>query len=57
MSQHTPAQTAAPVTNVYVTAPRAVKRTHHVFHAVMTLITGGLWGIVWLVQVLRHRGV
>ena len=44
------------VTNVYMNANRPTKRTHHVFHAVMTVLTGGLWGIVWLVQTLRHRG-
>jgi|RhiMethySRZTD1v2_1073278.scaffolds.fasta_scaffold610658_3 hypothetical protein len=27
----------------------------HVFHAVMTLITAGLWGVVWLALTLRRR--
>lgn len=34
-----------------------VKRTNHVFHAVMTVVTGGIWALVWLVQVLRHRNI
>lgn len=41
--------------NTYVTTPH--KRTNHVLHAILTVVTGGLWGIVWLVQVLRHRNV
>lgn len=47
----------ANVTNVYVTPPRPTKRTNHVLHAILTVLTGGAWGIVWLVQVLRHRNV
>lgn len=26
----------------------------HLFHAVMTLLTGGLWGLVWLAMVLKR---
>lgn len=33
------------------------KKTHHIFHAIMTLLTGGLWAIVWTVQILRHNNV
>lgn len=33
------------------------KRTNHVLHAILTVFTGGAWGIVWLVQVLRHRNI
>jgi hypothetical protein len=36
---------------------RERKRTHHVLHAILTVATGGAWGIVWLVQILRHRNV
>ena len=34
-----------------------VQRTNHVLHAILTVLTGGAWGIVWLVQVLRHRHI
>jgi hypothetical protein len=27
----------------------------HVFHAVMTLLTGGLWAVVWLALALGRR--
>lgn len=32
-------------------------KTHHGVHAVLTVLTGGAWGIVWIVQVLRHNNV
>lgn len=31
------------------------RRVNHVLHLVLTLLTGGLWGIVWIVAVLRAR--
>lgn len=34
----------------------APKRTSHTFHLIMTLITGGLWGIfVWLPLTVLHK--
>lgn len=33
------------------------KRTNHIFHGIMTILTGGIWAIVWIVQVLRHNNV
>lgn len=33
------------------------KRTNHVFHGIMTVLTGGAWIVVWVVQILRHRNV
>jgi len=37
----------------------AVRRPNHVLHAVLTLLTGGLWIVVWLLAILEasfHRG-
>lgn len=32
------------------------KRTSHAFHLIMTLLTGGLWGVfVWLPITLLHK--
>lgn len=42
---------------MYQQQARPIKRTNHVFHAVMTVVTAGAWSIVWIVQVLRHRNV
>lgn len=30
-------------------------RVAHLFHALMTLVTGGLWGVVWLAVALGRR--
>jgi hypothetical protein len=30
------------------------KPIRHVLHLVLTILTGGLWGLVWLVLVLRR---
>ena len=32
-----------------------IKNTNHILHAIMTVCTGGLWGIVWLVVGLRNN--
>lgn len=64
MSQHTPNPTAplmaalvARVDKAHAErdAKRAARRTrvNHVLHAILTVLTGGLWGIVWLVLALR----
>lgn len=47
-----PQPTVPPVV-VQMVQPR--KRTHHVLHALLTVLTGGAWGIVWIVQTLRHN--
>lgn len=32
------------------------KRTNHTFHLIMTIITGGVWGIfVWVPMILWHK--
>lgn len=31
------------------------KRIRHVLHLVLTLLTGGVWGLVWLVIFLRNK--
>ena len=31
------------------------KHMRHWLHLILTLVTGGLWGVVWLVLVLRNR--
>lgn len=28
---------------------------NHVLHGLLTIATGGLWGIVWLIRVHRYR--
>lgn len=33
------------------------KRTNHVLHAILTLLTGGFWGIIWIALVLSRRNV
>lgn len=33
------------------------RQTRHGLHAVLTLLTGGAWGIVWLARILSNRGV
>ena len=31
------------------------RHVSHVFHALMTVITGGLWGLVWLARAIGRR--
>lgn len=33
------------------------KRTNHILHAILTLLTGGLWAIIWIAIILRNRNV
>jgi hypothetical protein len=45
---------------VVLDGPRGVvlgyrRHVSHVFHAVMTLLTGGLWAVVWLAAALGRR--
>ena len=32
-----------------------VKPINHLFHGTMTVLTGGLWGIVWGLKVINRR--
>lgn len=32
------------------------KKTHHALHFLLTLLTGGLWTIGWVMAVRRNRG-
>jgi hypothetical protein len=41
-------------TPTYVVVGRK-RRVSHLFHAVATLVTGGLWALVWLAAVLGER--
>ncbi|MBD3941641.1 DUF4234 domain-containing protein [Microbacterium sp. NEAU-LLC] len=31
------------------------KRPNHVLHLILTIVTGGLWGIVWIIVALSTR--
>lgn len=31
------------------------RRTNHLFHLILTILTGGLWGIVWIIVAARNR--
>lgn len=42
-------------TKVKATVTKTRKKTNHMFHLVLTLLTGGLWGLVWLWLVIWHR--
>lgn len=35
--------------------PKLPARPHHLTHAVLTALTGGAWGLVWLAVWLRYR--
>jgi hypothetical protein len=39
----------------YRVVTREHKRTGHGLHLFLTIITGGLWGIVWIWQTVWHR--
>ena len=39
----------------YSAVTRQQKRTSHTFHLVMTLLTFGAWGVVWLAMTLWHE--
>jgi hypothetical protein len=46
--------------SVVLDGPRGVvlgyrRSVAHVFHAIMTLLTGGLWAVVWLASALGRR--
>jgi hypothetical protein len=47
---------AAPSMQQNVVLPGAYRRTAHGFHFIMTLLTGGAWGLfVWLPLVIARR--
>ena len=53
-------QVASNGANVVYDGPSGVilgyqRPVSHVFHAVMTVVTAGLWGVVWLALALRRR--
>jgi hypothetical protein len=53
-------QVAAQAASVILDGPRGVvlayrRPVSHLFHAVMTLLTGGLWIVVWLTLALGRR--
>jgi hypothetical protein len=58
-TEHVAPMAMQPQMNVYagpqVMVTQANKRTSHGLHLFLTIITGGLWGIVWLCMVLWHR--
>ena len=54
--QNASATVAAP-TAVAVPSPRAgISTGEHVLHAILTLSTFGLWGIVWVIRAVTARG-
>lgn len=40
-----------------VVTKKPKKKTAHALHAILTIATGGAWGIVWLVLVLYRNRV
>jgi hypothetical protein len=38
------------------TAPPARARTNHAFHLVMTIVTLGVWLLVWIIVAIVKRG-
>lgn len=44
-----------PAVAPHVVTTYSHKKTSHGLHIFLTIITGGLWGIVWLAMVLWHR--
>lgn len=52
----TPAQVAYPAAMPHRMVTKAPKKTSHTFHLIMTIITGGIWGVVvWLPLTALHK--
>lgn len=37
------------------TVTKSKRHTSHGFHLIMTIITGGLWGIVWIWMTVQNQ--
>lgn len=68
MSDTTPTETPAEAKTAFVSglpAPVTVnvinrasyRQTHHVAHAILTLLTGGLWLVVWIPRAIGNGRV
>lgn len=42
-------------TKVQATVTKTRKKTNHTFHLILTLLTGGAWGFVWLGVIVWHK--
>lgn len=40
---------------VKATVTKTQKKTNHTFHLILTLLTGGAWGFVWLGVIVWHK--
>jgi len=38
----------------YVAEVSDKKKTSHLFHLILTVLTGGFWGIIWILMMFRN---